>query len=235
MATKSVQILMKSKIFLLGLLFGMYGCTSLPSATSFKSATPATSELARQPQSHTQARRISAQGIGVAQLGMTLKELKQTLGKTAKFRRISNFQGGFDAIAVFQERTLQFYILYLSGTSFTDSDRIQFLMTDNPRYQTEEGIGPQTLLRKAVSQYGEATLSYSLNDKFRESVVFANYQIPEILFTPATPNHKRAGIYPNAPKEVANRFQFYETNEFHRNAYIDSVLVSCANPQGCQL
>ncbi|WP_084639654.1 hypothetical protein [Geitlerinema sp. PCC 9228] len=222
---------MKGKIVLLGLLFGTYGCTALPSATNFKLATPAASERMRQPQSLTQTQPISTRGIGVAKLGMTLGELKQIMGPSAKFRVVPDFQGDFDAIAVLQAGNLQFYILYLSGNSFTNRDRIQFLMTDNPRYQTAEGVGPQTLLRHAVSKYGEATLSYTLNGESRESVVFSEYQKPEILFTPATPDHQLAGIYPNAPKEVASRLNFYETNEFHRNAYIQSVLVSCADPQ----
>ncbi|MEQ8963255.1 MAG: hypothetical protein RLP02_36005, partial [Coleofasciculus sp. C2-GNP5-27] len=83
-----------------------------------------------------QTQRISAKGIGVEQVGMTLGELKKLLADQAEFRVTSPFMVNFDAIAIVQDGKPQYYILYPAGIPMSDDDIIEALVTDNPNYQT---------------------------------------------------------------------------------------------------
>jgi hypothetical protein len=162
---------------------------------------------------------ISEEGIGFARLGMTLQQLKQKLGTEAKFEVVSPFMVDWDAIAVYQTGTVQYYILYPSGTTLSDSEKIELLLTNNPNYRTVEGVGTGTSLTQAEAIYGKAILSYNTQNESRELVRFTNYSPQNIIFQPTVPSRSFAGIYPSPSGE------YNETKNFHDLAIIRSVFV----------
>jgi hypothetical protein len=169
---------------------------------------------------------ISTQGIGAAKLGMTLGQLKQALGSTAQFTVKAPFMVDFDAIAVSQGGTLQYYILYPSGPAMADSTPITALLTDNPSYRTAAGIGPGTSLAQAEAVYGNATLNYNIANESREFIQFANPPSKWIYFRPTAIGQTFAGIYSTTDQE------YHETKSFHPGTTIRLVGVSCP-PQAC--
>jgi hypothetical protein len=165
---------------------------------------------------------ISATGIGSAQLGITLKHLKQVLGAKAKFQSVSPFMVDVDinAIAVSQSGKVQYYILYPAGTKFSDSDRIEGVLTDRPNFRTAEGVGPGTTLKQAEAIYGDVTLFYNTSNESREYVKFARQPAKNLLFRTFAPEQTFAGIYPSGSRE------YKETKKFQANASICSVMVT---------
>lgn len=165
---------------------------------------------------------ISELGIGSARVGMTLGELKEKLGTTAEFTVQSPYMVDFDAIAVSEAGTVQYYILYPAATPLADSDPIRFLLTDNPKYKTDTGVGPETPIKQAEEVYGDATLSYNLGNEGREYVKFADQPAKNITFNAGSAgDNSLAGVYPTSKNE------FQETSEYRENATIRSVLVDC--------
>jgi hypothetical protein len=174
------------------------------------------------------ARQITPVGIGDAKIGMTLKELKQKMGAQVEFPVKTNFIEGFDAIAVTKAGTVQYYIPYPTGTNFTDADRIQHLMTDNPNYRTQQGVGPGTSIGQAVSVYGNATLSMSKDNESREFINFSQH--PNGLAFRPKPVGKRnfAGEYPESNDD------YLKTQKYDKQAAIGQITVSCAEDK-CDL
>jgi len=169
-----------------------------------------------------QTQRISAKGIGVAQVGMRLGELKELLADQAEFQVKSPFMVDFDAIAIVQEGKPQYYILYPAGIPMSDDDIIEALVTDNPNYQTAEGVGPGTPLKQAEEVYGEATLTYSTVNESREYVKFAQHPSPDMTFRLGAANDDSlTGVYPSPQKE------FNQTKEYKDTATIRFVEVYC--------
>jgi hypothetical protein len=167
------------------------------------------------------AQQITPVGIGDAKIGMTLKELKQKVGTQVEFPIKANFIEGFDAIAVTKAGTVQYYIPYPTGTNFTDSDRIQHLMTDNPNYRTQQGVGPGTSIGQAVTVYGNATLSMSKDNESREFINFSKH--PNGLAFRPKPVGKRsfAGEYPESNED------YLKTEKYDKQAAIGQITVSC--------
>jgi hypothetical protein len=174
------------------------------------------------------ARQITPVGIGDAKIGMTFKELKQKMGAQVEFPVKTNFIEGFDAIAVTKAGTIQYYIPYPTGTNFTDVDRIQHLMTDNPNYRTQQGVGPGTSIGQAVSVYGDATLSMSKDNESREFINFSQH--PNGLAFRPKPVGKRnfAGDYPESNDD------YLKTQKYDKQAAIGQITVSCAEDK-CDL
>lgn len=174
------------------------------------------------------ARQITPVGIGDAKIGMTLKELKQKVGMQVQFPIKTNFIEGFDAIAVTKGGTVQYYIPYPTGTNFTDADRIQHLMTDNPNYRTQQGVGPGTSIGQAVSVYGDATLSMSKDNESREFINFSKH--PNGLAFRPKPVGKRnfAGDYPESNDD------YLKTEKYDKQAAIGQITVSCSEEK-CDL
>ncbi|WP_416667789.1 hypothetical protein [Egbenema bharatensis] len=164
---------------------------------------------------------ISARGIGDARLGMSLGELKDILGDEAEFTVESPFMVDFDAIAVRQNDEVAYYILYLAGETLTDADVIQGLLTDNPTFQTAEGIGTGTSIAEAEQTYGSAHLSYNTLNESREYARFQNQPANNISFATGNGNQELAGIYAEPADE------YNETEAFREDATIQSVLVIC--------
>jgi hypothetical protein len=168
---------------------------------------------------------ITPTGIGNAQIGMTFNELKQQMGKGVEYPIKNNFIEGFDAIAVTRSGKVQYYIPYPTGTNFTDSDRIEHLITDNPSYRTQQGIGPGTSIAKAAKVYGDATLSMSKESESREFISFTQH--PNGLAFRPKPIKTRnfAGDYPESNDE------YLKTQKYDTKAAIGQITVSCAEEQ----
>ncbi|MFQ3615290.1 MAG: hypothetical protein SNJ57_02745 [Cyanobacteriota bacterium] len=228
------QLLLGS--LLLGGLAGLVGCNDTqPSSSPGTSPTaspglPAPSSSSPSPTASASVPKptdpslfvISAEGIGPAKLGMTLGELKQAL-PNATFEVQSPFMVDFDAIAVSQDGKPQFYVLYLAGESFGDGDVVQGVLTDNPSYRTDRGVGPGTAIAQAEQIYGNATLSYNTQNESREYVRFAQHPAPNLSFGTGNGSAETAGIYPSPTSE------YNETQQFREDATIQSVLVICLN------
>jgi hypothetical protein len=228
-----MDFLVKSCMILFGsvLLNGCNGSSAPPTTASTPSPdapaaatspTPTTrpnqTPVAEAPESENVL--ISPKGIGAAQLGMTLGELKQRLGSEVEYTIESPFIVDFDALAVRKGGEVQFYILYLAGQSFTDQDVIQGLLTDNPKFQTAEKIGSNSTVQEAQQAYGQVTLSYNTENESREYARFANQPAGNISFSTGNGN-AAAGIYAS-PGGAYN-----ETQQFKDGATIQSVLVVC--------
>jgi hypothetical protein len=171
------------------------------------------------------AQQITPVGIGGAKIGMSLKELKQQMGQGFQFPIKASFIEGFDAIAVTKAGAVQYYIPYPAGTQFTDADKIQHLMTDNPNYRTEQGVGPGTSIQQATTVYGGATLSLSKENESREFISF-NQHPNGLAFRPKpVGNHNFAGDYPESNEE------YLKTQKYDNRAAIGQITVSCAESQ----
>ncbi|HEY9816144.1 MAG TPA: hypothetical protein V6D20_10165 [Candidatus Obscuribacterales bacterium] len=164
---------------------------------------------------------ISDSGIGTAQLGMTLAEFRETLTADQELTPVANIMVDFDAIAVTQAGEIQYYILHLSGAPFTDADVIQGLKTENPAYQTQEGIGVGSTITQAEAIYGDATLAYNLENEGREYVRFADFPANNILFGTGTYGAQTAGIYADPSGS------YHETQVFRDDAVLESILLVC--------
>lgn len=162
---------------------------------------------------------ISDRTIGAAKVGMTFRELKKALGSTAQFKVESPFMVDFDSVAVSRSGKVQYRIIYAAGTKLKDTDVIELLMTDNSSYKTVQGVGPGMTLKQAEAIYGKATLSYNVDNEMREGVIFAKQPTRNIMFVPQAKGKQFAGVY------GAGKGGFFQTNKYHTNAVIKSVMV----------
>jgi hypothetical protein len=167
------------------------------------------------------SQRITPNGIGFAKIGMKFGELKQQLGSGFTFPVKTAFIPDFDAIAVTKGGVVQYYIPYPAGTNFNDDDRIQHLMTDNPSYRTEKGVGPGTPIIQAEGAYGSATLTFSRDNESGEFVRFT--QNPQgLAFRPKPPKDNTfAGQYPESNDD------YLKTQKYDTKAAIGQITVSC--------
>jgi hypothetical protein len=168
---------------------------------------------------------ITPVGIGNAKIGMTFADLKQQMGEGVEFPVKTSFIDGFDAIAVTKAGAVQYYIPYPAGTKFTDADRIQHLMTDNPNYRTEQGVGPGTTIEQASSVYGDATLSLSKENESREFINFTQHPNGLAFRPKPVKNQSVAGDYPESNEE------YLKTQKYDKKAAIGQITVSCADEQ----
>ena len=199
-------------IIFCSLFLGLGACQSqeLKTRSQKASSAPVTQEFL-----------ISSTGIGIAKLGMTLRELKDILGTDRTLQNESSFMVDINAIAVIQNGSTQYYILYPAGTTLSDSAPITYLMTKNHRYRTQQGIGVGTRLQEAETIYGEATLFFNTVNESREYVSFANQQSQNIRFRTGIDDLGFAGIYQSDLEE------YNETQDFHNDAKINSIEVLC--------
>jgi hypothetical protein len=231
-----MNFLVKPRFVFVSLMLLLSGCngsqlTSVaesPIPTASISPAPASPTPQAQPSqtpapaaTEAEDRLISPRGIGAAQLGMTLGDLKQKLGDGVEFTVKSPFIVDFDAIAVSKAGEVQFYILYLADQAFTDEDVIQGILTDNPKFRTAENVGPGTPIAEAEQVYGEVTLSYNTQNESREYARFANQPAGNLSFSTGNGNTSPAGIYASPASD------YNETQQFQADAAIQSILVVC--------
>ena len=106
---------------------------------------------------------------------------------------------------------IAFYALSAVG-----EDKLNLFTTNNPTYQTAEGIGPGVLIETAAEQYGAPELSYNTESESREFVTFENGPAQAISFR--TGSGDEAGIY-----ESQGGYQ--TTTEYKPEATIKSIWV----------
>lgn len=230
------------KIVLLTLLNGLFLSACQPKSIELKSQEIESNEpietlpIARPPVAEKFM--ISSEGIGEAQLGITLGQLKQISDRETEFKLISPFMVDINAIAVSQESIVQYYILYAAGTTShpdqvtpTDQDPITALMTDNFNYATKEGVKVGTLIEEAEKIYGDAILSYNVEAESREYITFSNYMPPNMRFRASyfkliSDGLGFSGIYPEYPGVS------YTTDKYREDAVIAAIEVSCP-PDNC--
>ncbi|HEY9702023.1 MAG TPA: hypothetical protein V6C58_06235 [Allocoleopsis sp.] len=163
---------------------------------------------------------ISKKGIGLAKLGMRFSELKKKLGNKFQWRVEKNLLVDFDGIAITKDGEVQYYILYAAGTTFKDKDRIKTLLTYHPLYKTNEGVGVGTLIADAAEIYGQAKLSYNLDNEGREYVKFAKQPTSMSFRTGSYGDGSLSGIY------AEKSGQFNETKKYKEDGKIESVEVN---------
>lgn len=234
------SVLLKAGLILSSVVVLATGCgqsseSSPTAATPSASVTPSPSAIAEaepDPSPTTpvpeeaDSTQISATGIGPAQLGMTLGDLKSALGSETEFSVKSPFIVDFDAIAVEQDGEVLFYILSLPGEPPTDADPIEGLYTDNPKFRTDAGVGPGVSIAQAEQAYGDVTLSYNTQNESREYARFERQPSANISFATGNGSQNPAGVYPSPTQD------YNETQEYRSDATIQSVLVVCLT-EGC--
>ena len=186
--------------------------------------TPAVVETSERPAPNASAPsqggrwEISAAGIGPVRAGMTLAEVKQTLGAGYQFQDIPNFMVDFGAIAVSQGGEPELYLVYFAADPIRDRDRVPFLMTDNPQYKTAAGVHPGMGIREAARRLGPATLNFNYDNEGREFVDFQNAPAALSFRTSGAPGNF-AGIY-GATNDGSGR-----TTRYHDDAAIQFIWV----------
>jgi hypothetical protein len=166
---------------------------------------------------------ISSEGMGKVKFGMTLGEVKEVLEDEVEYIIESPYIVDFDAIAVRQNGETLFYILHFADQPLQDSDRITILQTNNPAFQTAEGVHAGMLIQDAEKIYGEASI-FTSEIETRELVTFKNQ--PEFILLGTfgggiTLSDSRTGIYQDdnaIPRE---------TTEYRKDATIQHISISC--------
>lgn len=228
----------RKQIIFLALLI-LPACLSPKNESQFPATKTSSREEQITPKPFVQeALRISANGIGKAKLGMTLRELKQISAPDTEFKLISPFMVDVTAIAVSKRGLVQYYILFPAGSTShadgltpTDNDPITLLMTDNQNYQTAEGVKVGTTIKQAEDIYGDAILAYNIEGESREYVTFGGQNPPNIRFRASyfkliSDGLGFSGIYPEYPGVS------YTTDKYQVDAAISAIEVAC-NPSDC--
>ncbi|MEZ2321766.1 MAG: hypothetical protein ACBR15_22475 [Microcoleus sp.] len=216
----NIKVLSGSMIAVLLAIGSYLGAMSNPGVAVARVSTNAQPKVANAAQKAASASvAISDRTIGAAKVGMTFGQLKKTLGATAQFKVESPFMVDFDAVALSQSGKVQYRIIYAAGTKLKDTDVIELLRTDNANYKTVQGVGPGMTLKQAEAIYGQATLSYNVDNEMRENVVFAKQPTRKIMFVPKAEGKQFGGVY------GAGKGGFFQTNKYQPNAVIESVMV----------
>jgi hypothetical protein len=194
-----------------------------PKAPAIIAANPKPEPISKLKIPTDPTQQITPIGIGGAKIGMSFKELKEQMGSGFQFPVKPSLIEGFDAIAVTKAGAVQYYIPYPTGTQFTDTDRIQHLMTDNPNYRTEQGVGPGTPIKQAAAVYGGATLSLSKENESREFINFTQHPSGLAFRPKPVGKHSFAGDYPESNDE------YLKTEKYDNRAAIGQITVSCSD------
>ncbi|WP_204102445.1 MULTISPECIES: hypothetical protein [Spirulina sp. CCY15215] len=166
---------------------------------------------------------ISGEGIGQVKFGMTFAEAKAVLGEEVEYVLEPHYIVDFDAISVRQDGEVLFYILHFAEQPLKDDDLITFLQTNNPAFQTAEGVHAGMLIKDAEKIYGKASL-FTSEVESRESVNFQNEPKEKLYFGTFGGGANAdipAGIYPD-PDTLPR-----DTTEYREDATIQYISVSC--------
>lgn len=202
------------------LILGLAACA--PDEPDSDGRAPAADSLAGLPASAVidpGERRIRANGIAHARVGMTIGELRALLPTGATLNPPAPFMVDLDAMAVVIGADTLYRVLVPAGSSSADDARIQLLATENRAFRTADGIGPGTTLAEAEALLGAPTLHYNVADESREYARFPA-QPRSILFRmrAASDRSYLAGVY-------ATDGEYNETTRYDPNARIALVMV----------
>lgn len=173
-----------------------------------------------QPQaSQSKTTLIGTDRIGVARIGMTLAQLRQRLDPESSLLARRPFMVDVEAIPIARQGIVQFHVLVPAGANVSDATVISALLTTNPAFRTQEGVGPGLSLREAARLYGQPTLAYNTSNESRETVTFAQQPSRQIRFGVKGGATGLAGVYPLL------RSEYRQTQRYHPSASISYVLV----------
>jgi uncharacterized protein YecT (DUF1311 family) len=157
--------------------------------------------------------------IGPAAIGATLGALRQALPDQATLQPKQRLMVDSDAIPLIRDHVVQLYILFPVGTAVTDASMIRALLTTNPNFKTQEGVGPGMKLTAAARIYGQPTLFYNTSSESREYVSFSRQPSRRIRFGVNRAGLDLAGKYNTPGKE------YNQTQRYHAEATIAFVQV----------
>ncbi|MDB9324750.1 DUF1176 domain-containing protein [Nodularia spumigena] len=171
---------------------------------------------------------ITTQSVGVAKLGMTLGKLKKVLGEGATFEPALLGVDAGEGMKVSQDGNVQYLLGFADQTTpITNNSQITMIRVENPNYRTTAGVGVGTPLKQAVAAYGQATLSYNLNNEAREYIKFARglgADAGVLVRSNQWTLTDFAGIYPD------NQSEFNQTQKYHDHAAIASITIRESKP-----
>ena len=124
-----------------------------------------------------------------------------------------------NAIAISKEGEVLYYLLFPVGVDIDELTPIQVIMTDNPRYATQEGISVGTKIKDVETVYGTPTFGYNVNNESREYVEFSNHPAVSVSFRPNSEQSGFAGVYGQDIQE------YNQTNSYQDDAVISSIEV----------
>lgn len=163
---------------------------------------------------------ISTGGVGDAKIGSTKAQLESQLGAGWELVEDNAVLVDLYGYDVMLDGEHQFYALGGLGET-----RLTVFVVDTDGYATAEGVGPGMLLADAEAIYGDATLSYNVDNESREFVNFENGPEGRIFFRAQVGDDIQAGVYPDADT--------FETTEYEEGATIWAVWVACADGIDC--
>ena len=101
---------------------------------------------------------------------------------------------------------VQYYIVFHQNESISDAAKIKMVLTENPLYQTKNGVRSGTYIDKISTFLGTPTLSYNRSYPLEEKIRFAS-QPRWMVFT--SYSDQKAGIYrSNDQINITKAFQF---------------------------
>jgi hypothetical protein len=163
---------------------------------------------------------VGPEGIGAAQAGMTVAEIRRVLGPDLKLGELNDrFMVDLIAIPVLRGQDTLFYLVFPADESPNEQSVPEMAVTDHPEVRTRERIGPGSTLAEAAATYGSPKLSYSADDEMREYAAFPAYRHSNVAFR----------VAPGDTVFLAGRYEqegsYGETADFDPDARIMMVLV----------
>ncbi|MBE9031559.1 DUF1176 domain-containing protein [filamentous cyanobacterium LEGE 11480] len=173
---------------------------------------------------------ITKNSVGKAKIGMTFGALKQALGKEASFEPTALGVDLGRGLTVKQYGEVQFDVRFADDrpiaqqnpdtVKITDQSIIDLIFVRNPNYRTQAGVGPGTLIKDAIAQYGTASFAYNYENEGREYVQFERGQ-DLVMRTNQGTLTTFAGIYP----ESTRKRSYQKTNRYHDHAAIGMISI----------
>ena len=145
--------------------------------------------------------RISKHGIGHAQIGMTFNQYKLKLNKPFKSKEVK-LNNGLKALAIIIDNTVQYYLIFPQQKPISADSIINVIVTNNPNYQTIDGISPGKPINDVKKLLGSPTFSYNKNFPLEEKCRFNN-QPQWLVFT--SYSKVKAGDYKNSKSKTITR------------------------------
>jgi hypothetical protein len=163
---------------------------------------------------------IGPDGIGAARSGMTVAEIRTSLGAGLALGDVDDrFMVDLVAIPVHRGAETLYFLVFPAADMPGEGAVPLFAVTDHPSVRTSEGIGPGSTLAEAAVAYGQPTLRFSADDEMREYATFPGYPHPTVFFR----------VAPGETAFLAGRYgeqtQSGETGDFDGDARIMMVLV----------
>ncbi len=112
---------------------------------------------------------ISKNGIGPAQLGLTLAQFKLKLTRPIQTETLL-LGNGLKAVAIIQDTITQYYLVFPQNMPITPFSKIVMVLTNNPNYMTVDGIHSGMSVFDASSVLGVPTFSYNRNYPLEEKL-----------------------------------------------------------------